>query len=644
MSSYQAQLYSLHQREPHAFQVVRATTTFTDLRQLVAQIYGGGTVTAQELFARHYFVLAGLAKPKVKSKKAQKEEKNKTFKHQVLDEAQLYLNNETLASHLVAAHVPKNHKLLVFPSPAHLVRATLRPELRTARASRFAVEIYAPHRHREMRARYEAAREQEAKYTRRSDGTLVARRFVDRLTMPGRVEHDPHMDVTLIAVSPQGEMIGYCESTLVLFPYGREEAMERAEQPFFKDVAAGNLFEIAGLSALPSQGGYQIALVLLYHAFHFAWQHRALLPCSHAVSHSASIVTKTYLSRSFGFAYRGSNLFDNDDAPDTFPPALATQVRDLLRTCCMHMRDALRHCVGGDVRPHASICVALYQLMLWFKFVNSKGLELLLVLQANVPSRYLEGLVRQHLALQLDQRGLGEWLRDDAFYDRNLGLRTPQYGPLKQAEHEVKVPAVFGIDEVVRLLVYVRDLKCDTPIAAVLWRQWAQLQQTIEADCALEEDYVIPGDQLDAVARLLYADDETHIVNYHRQHIEEYIEWQTRVFMELYAVDYMDTHLPFAQLGANLAKVAAQYAQGETKNFITPVQQQPAQPSPAQRFPDDLALLRALMDKTGAHIADSQQFDDGDDEYYHNLRLRHAALSGELGDYAVAVENERSDQ
>lgn len=645
-ASYQVQLYTLHRREPHDFRVVRATTLFTELRQAVARLYAPQE-TAQALFARHFFVLVALAKPRTKNKQAKAEEKNKTMQPTVLDEAQLYMNDDQLAAQqLLAKHLGKQRTLVVFPSPAHLVRSTLRPPLQTRKESHFTVEIYAPHRHGELRARYEAVHLEEAKYTRRSDGTLEARRFVDRLTMPGRGEHDPHMDITFIALARDtGAMIGYCESTLVLQPYGREAELERASKPFLKGVAPGNLFDIAGLSALPSQGGHQIALVLLYHAFHFAWQHRALLPCSHAVSHAASIVTKTYLTREFGFAYTGANLFDNDDAPDTLPPRLAVMTRDTLRTCAMHLRDALRYC-ALSVAQHTGLSVTLYQLMLWFKFVNSKGLELLLVLQANAPSAYVEGLVRRHLQLQSDPRSLQAWLRDDRFYSAQWGLKSPQYGPLKQTEHEIKVPAEFGLDEVMRVLVEVRALGCATELASVLEQQFTQLRTAIEADAALVENYALPGDHMKRIGALLHPDGGGDPFSAQDARIDRYVDEQTRLFMELYAVDLMDTHLVFSRLGDTIQRVAEQYARGETKNFITPVIQQAQQggEKTPTKYPDDLLLLRVLLQQQAARIEGSQQFDDAQDEYYHNLRLRYAFLSDSLNDYVIVATKARSDQ
>lgn len=639
-AQYAVQLYSLHQRQAHDFRVDRATTLFSELRDRVAQIYGQGQ-DARELFSHHFFAMGSLTKPRTKNKRAANDEKNKTLRYEALEEAQLYLNDETLASQqLLAKHVPKNRKLVVFPSAGHLLRSTLRPPLHTQKESRFTVEIYAPHRHRALYTRYVEAREREAKYTRLPDGTLEPRRFIDRLTLPGDDDYDAFVDVIFIALSrATGDMIGYCKASLVLYPYERDAELDQAEQPFFKGVAPGNLFDIAGLSALPSEGGHQIALVLLYHAFHFAWQHRALLPCSHAVSHAASIVTKTYLVRQFGFAYSGANLFDNDDAPDTVPPLLAALVRDIMRTAAMHLRDALRDC-ALDVAKYTGLCVTLYQLMLWFKFVNSKGLELLLVLQANAPSAYVEGLIRQHLALQVDQRDLQSWLRDERFYSAQWGLKTPQYGPLKLPMHEVKVPAEFGVDEVMRVLVAIAQIGCATRLSQILTDQFAQLRRAIDADAALAENYALSGAQMKNIGDLLYNGPQNPLAAQDTR-IDQYIESQTRVFMELYAIDLMDTHLVFDRLGDAMKQVGEQYARGETKNFITQSTAPQQQQQKAVKYPDDLLLLRVLIEQQAARIEDSQHFDDADDEYYHNLRLRRAFLAGQLGDYVVKA---RSDQ
>ncbi len=636
-TTYTLQLYTLLATEPQAFDVTPATTTYGDLRARVAQLYGEGEDT-DAFFARCFFCVAELT-PR---RKVASTGENRAYKHGALIEAQLALNHAPSAQQLLAPHIPKNRLLLVFPSPAHLLRATQRPPLESARASRFSVEIYAPHRHRELRKAYEAKRDEETRYTRRPDGSLEPRRYIDRLKLPGRAEPDPYLDVQFIALDSEGAMVGYCETAYILYPYGRTKLVERAKQSFMQGVPVGHLFEVAGLSALPSQGGTQIALVLLYHAFHYAWQHRALLPCSHVCSHAASIVTKTYLTRQFGFSYYGGNYFDNDDYPDTLSPQLAIQVRDRLRTCCMHMRDALLHCANGDPAQHTDACIRLYQLTLWFRFVNSKALEMLLVLEANAPLPYTRRLIAAHLALQREPQRLAGWLRDTQFYHSKLGLRPVQYEPLRAHEHETKVPAPFGLDEVLRVLKYARDMECETKLSALVTQHFAELQQTVLDDARLPANYVSQDQQLRTIAQLEDDEGRRRLLIEAAKRIDRYETEQLSLFKELYVADYLDTHLPFARLGANIERVAALYTRGETKNFIAPLQApQPAQQPPTVLFPDDMLLLRVLIEQQGARISQSQEFSDSDDEYYQNLTLRHNFLAQQLQDY---VRKARSDQ
>lgn len=529
--------------------------------------------------------------------------------------------------------------LLVFPSPSRMNNSAPRPTGPSSERrvqAYFDVEIYTPAKHYDLFLRYLDAVAEENK----------AARYPVDLTAPGGVgEFDFDHSVIFLAMR-HGVMIGYCDCALVLPWLFAPPVSDETYRLLFGDETnslPAALFEIVGLSALPSHGGYQIALVLLYHAFSFTQSQASLMPVTHCVSHSASIITKYYLCGQFGFAYRGENYFANEDFVDTIEKPARDQWCLLLQNAALFLLEYFHTRGYGSARSvFIDIALRVYQLSLWLRCLNSSVLELLMVFLADgvdksgLRERYLRRVIDRHFQLLADATQLPDALRERYLYEGQRGLDNPQ------GKHKTKQPALFGYDELLRIALALEELTqlfSSALMAPVLRRSLDQLFQYVQSDLAKRENYSISRSQLEDMVDIVspYRSDDDALMGAIREKLAYHEVVKTarkEVFKTRYRMEdsVMNTVASFATVMRAMGKTRALYEAGKTKNFVvtgvSPVPPPPPPESPKLVYPDTIDELQRLVTEINLALGS-----EGDGtyhgmktqetrEYYDNLFIK----------------------
>lgn len=543
--------------------------------------------------------------------------------------------------------------LLVFPSPSRMNNHAPRPVGPSTHSlmgrglqAYFDVEIYTPAKHYDLFMRYLDAVKEENK----------AQRHPVDLTAPGGVEEFDFDHSVIFLAMRHGEMIGYCDCALVLpwlaAPLVSDENYRLA---FGEETTAlsGALFEIVGLSALPSHAGYQIALVLLYHALSFAQSQARLMPVTHCVSHAASIITKYYLCGQFGFAYRGENYFANEDFVDTIErPARDQWCRFLQYTGMLLLEYFRTRGYGSRHSVFIDIALRVYQLSLWFRCLDRFALQLIVVFLADgadksgLRERYLRVIVERHMQFLADVAQLPDALREAYLYDDQLGLDNPQ------GKHKKKQPALFGYDELLRIALALEELLVLFPgsdAGPEMRRSIDGLFAYVETDLAKRRDYSISKWQLESMVDIVsaYRSEDEPLMRAIREKLAYLALAKTArkiVFGERYLMDdaVMNTVASFDSVLRAMGKTRALYETGKTKNFVSLVGPEPVTTTTKTRklvYPNDeeeLAHLVAIigaMTKSGGTGEFADMNGEALLEYYANLSIKLHVMRNDLGHF-----------